>query len=533
MIDLRADSIIYQSQIYFRNLVNSLVEQKRVGKALDLKWDKADLILGYLEALNYTDRLTDEDDILDVNYILECLIKLCELNQYPTAAPLTFQPPPAIIVGEQGEPGIPGGTGATGATGLATDFQMALVSTPTIVDSFPITDANGVRWDYYIRESAGAQRVSSILGHWLPDGSEADFADAGAPELDGSTAGLEFSIQVSGGEVQLIATPTSGVWTVVGTRYFIPNNGNGTGPISDALLNGYIYIGNASDIAQGRLMSGVLNITNTGVTSFVAGSILNADINAAAAIELTKLATVTADRLLISNGAGQIITSSVTSTEAGYLSGVTSAIQTQLNTKLTDPSTTVGDLIIRNSFNTPARLGIGTEGQVLTTIGGLPVWSAASVGFSDPMTSIGDVIIRDGSNNTARLGIGATDMVLTVSGGVPVWAVIPGLSETVVEIGDWNMDSSSTKTVSHGIADFKTIREISVVVRNDADTLYTNFLSTGTTSGAMCGFLSTAGITGSTILLERLSTVFSGIYDSTDYDSTGYNRGWITIKYTT
>ena len=40
---------------------------------------------------------------------------------------------------------------------------------------------------------------------------------------------------------------------------------------------------------------------------------------------------LTANRALVSNGSGKIAVSAVTSTELGYLDGVTSAIQTQIN----------------------------------------------------------------------------------------------------------------------------------------------------------------------------------------------------------
>ena len=43
---------------------------------------------------------------------------------------------------------------------------------------------------------------------------------------------------------------------------------------------------------------------------------------------------LTANRALISNGSGKVDVSAVTSTELGYLDGVTSNIQTQLNGKL-------------------------------------------------------------------------------------------------------------------------------------------------------------------------------------------------------
>lgn len=65
----------------------------------------------------------------------------------------------------------------------------------------------------------------------------------------------------------------------------------------------------------------------------LAGSIVNADVNASAAIALSKLASLTANRAVVTNGSGVLIVSSVTDTELGYLSGVTSAIQTQLNGK--------------------------------------------------------------------------------------------------------------------------------------------------------------------------------------------------------
>lgn len=63
-------------------------------------------------------------------------------------------------------------------------------------------------------------------------------------------------------------------------------------------------------------------------------NIEDADIKAAAAIALNKLAATTINRALQSDGSGFISPSSVTSTELGYLSGVTSAIQTQLNAKV-------------------------------------------------------------------------------------------------------------------------------------------------------------------------------------------------------
>ena len=49
-------------------------------------------------------------------------------------------------------------------------------------------------------------------------------------------------------------------------------------------------------------------------------------------------------------------------------------------TGMTNPMTTTGDTIYSSSGSTPARLGIGSTGNVLTVSGGLPVWAAPAGG---------------------------------------------------------------------------------------------------------------------------------------------------------
>jgi len=60
-------------------------------------------------------------------------------------------------------------------------------------------------------------------------------------------------------------------------------------------------------------------------------AITNAKVSASAAIEVSKLAALTASRAVQTGSGGLLETSTVTSTELGYLSGVTSSIQTQIN----------------------------------------------------------------------------------------------------------------------------------------------------------------------------------------------------------
>lgn len=60
-------------------------------------------------------------------------------------------------------------------------------------------------------------------------------------------------------------------------------------------------------------------------------NIEDADIKAAAAIAVNKLAALTFNRAVVSDVSGFLTASATTDTEIGYLSGVTSAVQTQIN----------------------------------------------------------------------------------------------------------------------------------------------------------------------------------------------------------
>jgi hypothetical protein len=74
--------------------------------------------------------------------------------------------------------------------------------------------------------------------------------------------------------------------------------------------------------------------------------------------------------------------SAVSATELAFVDGVTSAIQTQMDAKTAKATlTTTGDIYYASAANTPARLGIGTTGQVLNVASGLPAW--ATPGGSD------------------------------------------------------------------------------------------------------------------------------------------------------
>ena len=84
----------------------------------------------------------------------------------------------------------------------------------------------------------------------------------------------------------------------------------------------------------------------------------------------------------------------------------------------------------------------GTTGQVLAKASNTDldfVWSADAAGMTNPMTTTGDTIYSSSGSTPARLGIGTTGQVLTVAAGLPAWAT-PALG------GDWTQAATGSMT---------------------------------------------------------------------------------------
>jgi cytoskeletal protein CcmA (bactofilin family) len=86
-------------------------------------------------------------------------------------------------------------------------------------------------------------------------------------------------------------------------------------------------------IGAGAIVNSMLADDAVGADELAANAVVNASVASSAAIAFSKMEDLTASRALVSDGSGDVSVSAVTSTEVGYLDGVTSAIQTQLNAK--------------------------------------------------------------------------------------------------------------------------------------------------------------------------------------------------------
>lgn len=141
----------------------------------------------------------------------------------------------------------------------------------------------------------------------------------------------------------------------------------------------------------------------------------------------------TPGRILVINDAGYLSYATATDDEAEYLSGVTSAIQTQLDakqasdadlTQIAGITDSQGDILFRNANNW-TNLAAGTSGQFLKTLGAGadPVWDTAggSPVFSTNVTAVStnfhlNVGVAPANDTTFEVELTANSGI-TISGG--------------------------------------------------------------------------------------------------------------------
>lgn len=147
------------------------------------------------------------------------------------------------------------------------------------------------------------------------------------------------------------------------------------------------------------------------------------------------------------------------------------------------------------------------------------------------LTTKGDMIVR-GVGEPERLPLGNDyDVVMTFGGerinGIPrrlqdVGSVPYGTK--IVSIGDWNMDLDTTKIVLHGTI-LNNIIGVRAIIRDDGNVEKYRDASismpTQETHDFYIGRIGTSGV--------ELWRRAGGYFDSTNFDATGYNRGWLVI----
>lgn len=105
----------------------------------------------------------------------------------------------------------------------------------------------------------------------------------------------------------------------------------------------------------------------------------------------------------------------------------------------------------------------GTTGQVLAKASNTDldfVWSADAAGMTNPLTTTGDTIYSSSGTTPARLGIGTSGQVLTVSGGLPAWATPSSGAFTLLASGTL----SGASVVVSGLS--ASYRDLRIIINN-------------------------------------------------------------------
>ena len=167
-----------------------------------------------------------------------------------------------------------------------------------------------------------------------------------------------------------------------------------------------------------------------GVTSAIQTQIDSKQATITGAATTIDDADLTASRALVSDGSGKVAVSAVTSTEIGYLDGVSSAIQTQLSAGVTESTA----IEARRVANIAGAVSTITTGN-LTASRALASDSSGKVAVASTTTTElnqlnaitrGSIIYGNASGATARLAAGGADQILTSDGTDIAWADAAG-----------------------------------------------------------------------------------------------------------
>lgn len=527
-------SIIYQATTVMLEKVTAATRTRNKASRKKL-YAEAAKIRYYLTALPFYPTYIDAEK---ANQILQCLIVVSGIQDYPVPPVASAPSNPVSSVALTGPQGP---TGPRGADGGATDFAVVNVNGNQVIDSFSVSSAYAARWDYIINGTA--QRAGTVYATWTEDGAAVDYTEISTPDVNGTTIGsVAFTVTYSAGVINFNAVVSAGLWDIRGSRYFIPNQGLSVVPASTPLPSGQIFVGNASSIATAVAVTGDIGITSGGVTSISSGVIVDADVNASAAIAVSKLAALPNNTaVVLTDGSGKI--TSIANGTAGY-------VLTSNGASAPTWQAVSGTGTVTSVNASGGTTGLSFSGGPVTTTGTLTLSGTlgyANGGTNQTFYAQGDLLYASAANTLSKRAVGTSNQILTVSGGVPVWsssvsattvsasgAVVGSttgefqggirtassgsyLKKTILEIGDWNMDTTSPINVAHGLTLSK-IRHISVLIRRDDNAMYTQ-MQEG--SGYITVDATNVG----------LGRVPSGVFDNANYDLTGFNRGWITIEH--
>ena len=200
----------------------------------------------------------------------------------------------------------------------------------------------------------------------------------------------------------------------------------------------------------------------------------------------------------------------VSDTEIGYLNGVTSGIQTQLDGKVDESLfDTKGDILVASADNTPVKLAAGTNGYLLTAnssaTNGIE-WAAAPVSLPSQSGESGKYLTTDGT---------------TASWGTLVVPIITGTStvsaNTATTIDTTALSEFTSIEYMVSLKQGSKIRTSKVVVQTDGTSVDMTEFAITETGGTIAGVVVSAAVSST-----------NGVLQLTVTDATSTN---VTVKF--
>lgn len=300
------------------------------------------------------------------------------------------------------------------------DDENGLVSLPTadlFVDELAVIQA--------IADAADASADAAAASASASGSSATAAASSATSSANSATASASSATSSAGSAVAAAASAVAAAASAAASGSLIAiNNLSDLTNVASALSN--LTIAAVSMVFTNKTISGLSNtLSNIAYASLtLTNSIVNADIAAAAAIAVNKLAALTVSRAVVTDGSGFLAAATTTATEIGYVNGVTSAIQTQLNAKAplaapTFSGTITTALTASRAVVTGASNELAAATTTSTEIGYVNgVTSAIQTQLDakqlrSTLTTKGDLYVATASNTVARQGVGSNGQVLT------------------------------------------------------------------------------------------------------------------------
>jgi hypothetical protein len=178
---------------------------------------------------------------------------------------------------------------------------------------------------------------------------------------------------------------------------------------------------------------------------------------------------------------------------------------------MTNPMTTTGDTIYSSSGSTPARLGIGTTGQVLTVAGGVPSWATPAGGG-------GKVLQVLSATRTGEVGTSSTTYAQITSLSI---AITPSsASSQILVLANINGVQKNAGNSSNAVG-LRVLRGATNIMDLSDNNGFTNASETNMIGSVVGNVLDSPATTSSTTYSVHFNSYVSG--------QTGYVNGYRAV----